>query len=55
MGEPLEQWGNDVLECEMKTVMPAHTRILFEYFTPYTLFLDGSFVLDGSQTLDGTR
>lgn len=29
--DPLASWGNAVLECEMKAVMPAHTIPLFAY------------------------
>ncbi|EIN02302.1 hypothetical protein WQE_04917 [Paraburkholderia hospita] len=30
-GDPLTSWGNSVLECEMKAVMPAHTIPIFTY------------------------
>ncbi|CAN7422830.1 YmfQ family protein [Paraburkholderia hospita] len=30
-GDPLASWGNTVLECEMKAVMPAHTIPIFAY------------------------
>ena len=30
-GDPLASWGNAVLECEMKAVMPAHTIPIFSY------------------------
>ncbi len=30
-GEPLAWWNNTVLECELNTVKPAHTILLFEY------------------------
>ncbi|OUL79971.1 YmfQ family protein [Paraburkholderia hospita] len=30
-GDPLASWGNTVLECEMKAVMPAHTIPIFSY------------------------
>jgi uncharacterized protein YmfQ (DUF2313 family) len=30
-GEPLAAWGNDLLECVIGRVRPAHTRVLFGY------------------------
>ncbi|MBB5462866.1 YmfQ family protein [Paraburkholderia sp. Cpub6] len=30
-GDPLAAWGNSVLECEIKAVMPAHTIPIFAY------------------------
>lgn len=30
-GEPLATWGNDVLECEMNRIKPAHTTLVFSY------------------------
>jgi uncharacterized protein YmfQ (DUF2313 family) len=30
-GDPLSAWGNNVLECEIKAVMPAHTIPIFAY------------------------
>jgi uncharacterized protein YmfQ (DUF2313 family) len=32
-GEPLESWGNSVLQCELARVAPAHTILLFQYLT----------------------
>ncbi|MFM0002748.1 DUF2313 domain-containing protein [Paraburkholderia dipogonis] len=31
VGEPLAAWGNAVLECEIRAVMPAHTIPIFSY------------------------
>lgn len=31
VGEPLVVWGNDVLQCELIRVAPAHTTLLFAY------------------------
>lgn len=31
IGTPLVAWGNDVLECVMEEVKPAHTQVLFAY------------------------
>jgi uncharacterized protein YmfQ (DUF2313 family) len=31
VGEPLAAWGNAVLECELRAVMPAHTIPIFSY------------------------
>ncbi|MDE3022271.1 MAG: DUF2313 domain-containing protein [Pseudomonadota bacterium] len=31
MGEPLESWGNTVLECELSAIAPAHTLLKFNY------------------------
>lgn len=36
MGEPLETWGNAVLECELSRLKPAHTIALFRYLTEIT-------------------
>jgi uncharacterized protein YmfQ (DUF2313 family) len=30
-GDPLAAWGNSVLECELRAVMPAHTIPIFAY------------------------
>lgn len=32
-GDPLASWGNSVLECELRAVMPAHTIPIFSYGT----------------------
>ncbi|MBR8054136.1 YmfQ family protein [Burkholderia vietnamiensis] len=32
-GEPLATWGNDVLECELNALSPAHTILKFSYQT----------------------
>lgn len=31
MGEPLEVWGDAVLECEFNGIRPAHTVVIFTY------------------------
>ena len=31
VGEPLAQWGNTVLQCEMQRLAPAHTTVTFRY------------------------
>ncbi|WP_069267430.1 YmfQ family protein [Paraburkholderia nodosa] len=31
MGDALQSWNNTVLECELNTVKPAHTLLLFTY------------------------
>lgn len=30
-GDPLASWGNEVLECEMRSLAPAHTILHFNY------------------------
>ncbi|MDR5815782.1 DUF2313 domain-containing protein [Caballeronia sp. LZ033] len=30
-GDPLAAWGNNVLECEFRAIMPAHTIPIFAY------------------------
>ncbi|TCK43975.1 uncharacterized protein YmfQ (DUF2313 family) [Paraburkholderia sp. BL8N3] len=30
-GDPLAAWGNEVLECEFRAIMPAHTIPIFAY------------------------
>lgn len=32
-GEPLRDWGNDILECVLNKWKPAHTVIIFDYGT----------------------
>jgi uncharacterized protein YmfQ (DUF2313 family) len=29
--EPLQTWGNDLLECAIRSAAPAHTNVLFGY------------------------
>ncbi len=41
-GDPLASWSNAVLQCELQAVAPAHTTLLFSYFTPGSLYLDHS-------------
>ena len=36
-GEPLATWGNEVLECEMENLKPAHTILQFRYLEGVTL------------------
>jgi len=31
VGEPLRVWGNEILECVISAVKPAHTYVLFAY------------------------
>lgn len=31
VGDPLANWGNTVLECEIKSIAPAQTKVLFIY------------------------
>ena len=31
MGEPLRLWGNEILECAIKRVKPAHTFVVFGF------------------------
>ncbi|VBM95027.1 YmfQ family protein [Burkholderia pseudomallei] len=45
-GEPLSSWNNTVLECELNSVKPAHTILLFTY--GQTGLLDSTFILDTS-------
>ncbi|ABE29933.1 hypothetical protein DR64_726 [Paraburkholderia xenovorans LB400] len=45
-GDPLVAWGNDVLECELRAIKPAHTIPIFAY--GFTGTLDGTFTLDES-------
>ncbi|WP_250533558.1 putative phage tail protein [Caballeronia sp. AZ10_KS36] len=54
-GDPLASWGNSVLECEIRAVMPAHTVPIFSYGGGATvagsvLTSDGTMVI----TSDGT-
>lgn len=46
MGEPLASWGNNVLECELRALMPAHTILNFAYGV--TGLLDSTFILGES-------
>lgn len=45
-GEALGTWGNDVLECELTAIKPAHTYLHFTYGSIGTL--DNTFVLNSS-------
>lgn len=45
-GDPLVGWGNSVLECEFRSVMPAHTIPIFAYGQIATL--DETFILGSS-------
>lgn len=31
VGEPLATWGNTVLQCELRRLVPAHTTVIFNY------------------------
>lgn len=31
VGDPLADWGNDVLECELQAVAPSHGTLIFKY------------------------
>lgn len=31
VGDPLRWWGNELLECAIKRLKPAHTHVLFSY------------------------
>lgn len=33
VGEPLAAWGNELLECTIRALAPAHTRVIFAYPT----------------------
>jgi uncharacterized protein YmfQ (DUF2313 family) len=35
-GDPLATWGNDVLECELENLKPAHTILQFRYLEEVT-------------------
>ncbi|WP_433693201.1 YmfQ family protein [Paraburkholderia phenoliruptrix] len=48
-GDPLTAFGNAVLECEIRALMPAHTIVLFAYGK--TGDLDETFILDQSALL----
>ncbi|MFM0135106.1 YmfQ family protein [Caballeronia grimmiae] len=56
-GDPLAAWGNAVLECELRSVMPAHTIPIFSYGSTAqggaVTMSDGSMVVtgDGSPVL----
>jgi hypothetical protein len=34
VGEALRTWGNDLLECKMNQIKPAHTILIFGYGIP---------------------
>ncbi|MBB5414116.1 YmfQ family protein [Paraburkholderia atlantica] len=48
-GDPLAAFGNAVLECEIRSVMPAHTIVLFSYGASGKL--DSTFILGESSLL----
>lgn len=45
-GDPLAAWGNEVLECELRSIAPAHTTLLFAY--GHTGLLGTTFVVGSS-------
>ena len=47
MGEPLQTWGNSILEAEIRKFAPAHTIVIFRYPLADADF--GPFILDSSQ------
>lgn len=40
VGQPLEVWGNEVLQCELNAIKPAHTVLIFAYGQPGRLDID---------------
>ena len=40
VGQPLEVWGNDVLQCELNAIKPAHTVLIFAYGQTGRLSID---------------
>lgn len=42
VGDPLVTWGNEVLQCEISAIIPAHTIAIFSYGA----LLDSTFTLD---------
>lgn len=45
VGEPLRAWGNALLECRITHLKPAHTQVLFLYYTPTLLDVGDGTVL----------
>jgi len=51
-GESLRRWGNEILECALSLLKPAHTRLIFAYAGPPTV-PPGSVWDDGDSEWDG--
>jgi uncharacterized protein YmfQ (DUF2313 family) len=45
-GEPLRSWGDALLECRINQLKPAHTRVLFIYYTPTGIDVGDGVLLD---------
>jgi uncharacterized protein YmfQ (DUF2313 family) len=45
-GEPLRAWGNEVLECALRAVAPAHTVLQFAYFLGGSNWDEGQSIWD---------
>ena len=53
MGDPLRSWGNELLECAIRALKPAHTEVTFAYdsVAPSMAVPGGSLVLDGENRM----
>jgi uncharacterized protein YmfQ (DUF2313 family) len=49
--ERLRSWGNDMLECLIRGLMPAHTIVQFTYRLQYSVWDDGTARWDGGTTI----
>jgi uncharacterized protein YmfQ (DUF2313 family) len=45
-GDPLATWGNQLLECEINRVKPAHTVIVWSYVLEYSIWDSAESVWD---------
>lgn len=50
-GEPLCSFGNDLLECGLERVKPAHVLLLFVYDRPYIGYSPWNFIAPGPVAL----
>lgn len=52
VGDRLVDWGNEILECGVREIKPAHTRVQFKYDQPFTGFSPWPDVYPGPAILE---
>lgn len=50
-GDPLATWGNELLECELNRVKPAHTNLNFSYILEYSIWDAGGSIWDRGDSI----
>jgi uncharacterized protein YmfQ (DUF2313 family) len=49
--EPLEWWGNEMLECLIRAAAPAHTVVMFQYLDAFSAWDAGASVWDAGNSV----